>query len=82
MFIDNVHKGYITKLGEIDSIQTVAILNNQSAYHAFTKDNVFEQQVNKHTTNVFTFKGRYSSDTFQGIMPNTGASNVLFAKEP
>jgi hypothetical protein len=42
MSIDDVHKGYMTELGEIDGIQTVAILNNQSAYHAFTKDNVFE----------------------------------------
>jgi hypothetical protein len=64
MFINDVHKEYLTKLGEIDSIQTVAILNNQSAYYAFIKDNVFEQQVNKHTTDVFTFKGRYLSDTF------------------
>jgi hypothetical protein len=28
MFINNVHKRYITELGEIDSIQTVAILND------------------------------------------------------
>jgi hypothetical protein len=62
--IDNVYEGYVTELGEINSIQTIAILNNQSAYYAFTKDNVFEQQVNKHTTDVFTFKGCYSSDTF------------------
>jgi hypothetical protein len=60
----------------------VAILNDQSAYHAFTKDNVFEQQVDKHTTDVFTFEGRYSSDTFQGIMPDTGASGVSSAGEP
>jgi hypothetical protein len=43
MSIDDVHKGYLTKLREIDGIQTVAILNDQSVYHAFTKDNVFEQ---------------------------------------
>jgi hypothetical protein len=82
MFIDDIHKGYITELGEIDSIQTVAILNDQSAYYALTKDDVFDQQVNKHTTNVFTFEGRYSSNTFQGIMPNTGASGVSSAREP
>jgi hypothetical protein len=82
MFINDVHKGYITELGEIDGIQTVAILNNQLAYYAFTKDNVFEQQVNKHTTDVFTFEGRYLSDTFQGIMPDTGASGVSSAGEP
>jgi hypothetical protein len=64
MFINNIHKGYITKLGEIDSIQTVALLNDQLVYYALTKDDVFNQQVNKHTTNVFTFKSCYSSDTF------------------
>jgi hypothetical protein len=42
MFINNVHKGYMTELGEINGIQTVAILNNQSVYYAFTKDNVFD----------------------------------------
>jgi hypothetical protein len=82
MFINDVHKGYMTELGKIDGIQTVAILNNQSAYYAFTKNNIFKQQVDKHTTDVFTFKGCYSSDTFQGIMLDTGASDVLFAGEP
>jgi hypothetical protein len=28
MSIDNVHKRYVTELGEINSIQTVAILND------------------------------------------------------
>jgi hypothetical protein len=28
MFINNVYKGYVTELGEIDNIETVAILNN------------------------------------------------------
>jgi hypothetical protein len=64
MSIDDVHEGYMTELGEIDGIQTVAILNNQSAYYALTKDDVFNQQVDEHTTDVFTFEGRYSSDTF------------------
>jgi hypothetical protein len=82
MSIDDVHEGYVTELGEINSIQTMAILNNQSTYYAFIKNNVFKQQVNKHTTDVFTFEGCYSSNTFQGIMPNTGASNVSSAKEP
>jgi hypothetical protein len=42
MSIDDVHKGYMTELGEIDGIQTVAILNDQSVYHALTKDDVFD----------------------------------------
>jgi hypothetical protein len=28
MSINDVHEGYVTELGEIDGIQTVAILNN------------------------------------------------------
>jgi hypothetical protein len=82
MSIDDIHKRYMTELREIDSIQTVAILNNQLAYYALTKDDVFDQQVDKHTIDVFTFKGCYSSDTFQDIMPNTGASGVSSAEEP
>jgi hypothetical protein len=82
MSINDVHKGYVTKLGEIDGIQTVAILNDQSVYHAFIKNNVFEQQVNKHTTDVFIFKDCYLSNTFQSIMPDTGASGVSSAKKP
>jgi hypothetical protein len=60
----------------------MAILNNQLIYYAFTKNNVFKQQVNKHTIDVFTFKGRYSSNTFQGIIPDTKAFGVSFAREP
>jgi hypothetical protein len=41
MFINDVHKRYLTKLREIDGIQTVAILNDQLVYYAFIKDNVF-----------------------------------------
>jgi hypothetical protein len=28
MFINDIHKGYITKLREINNIQTIAILND------------------------------------------------------
>jgi hypothetical protein len=86
---DNVHEGYLTELGEVDGLQTVSILNDQSAYHVFTKDNIFEQQkqvqqqqVDEQITDVFTFDSRYSSDIFQGIMPDTGASGVSSAGEP
>ena len=48
MSIDNalysLYRSYITELGEIDNIQIVFILNNHSAYYAFTKDNIFKQQ--------------------------------------
>ena len=37
-----LYRGYITELGEINGIQTVSILNNYSAYYAFTRDNIFK----------------------------------------
>jgi hypothetical protein len=40
----SIHKGFITELGGINRAQTMSILNDQSVYHAFTKDNVFEEQ--------------------------------------
>jgi hypothetical protein len=37
-----LYKAYITELEEIDSVQTVFILNNYSVYYTFTKDNMFK----------------------------------------
>jgi hypothetical protein len=59
----------------------VSILNDQSVYHTFTKEDVFKTEPTI-TTDVFTFEDRYSSDIFQGIMPDTGASGVSLAREP
>jgi hypothetical protein len=72
---DGIHEGYLTEIGDIDGVQTVSILNDQSVYHAFTKEDVFKTEPTA-TADVFTFEDRYSSDIFQGIMPDTGASGV------
>ncbi|KAJ5900234.1 uncharacterized protein N7473_004304 [Penicillium subrubescens] len=80
---DNRHKGFLTELGEVDGIRIISILNDQSAYHFFTKDDIFQQrQANGQAIKVFTLDNRYSSDTFQGIIPDTGASSVSSASEP
>jgi hypothetical protein len=61
----DIHEGFITELRGINGAQTVSILNDQSVYHAFTKDNVFEEQQNdRQITSIFTFDNRYSSETF------------------
>jgi hypothetical protein len=37
-----LYRAYMTELGEINSVQTVFILNDHSVYHAFTKDDMFK----------------------------------------
>ncbi|RKF78675.1 integrase and RNaseH domain-containing protein [Golovinomyces cichoracearum] len=75
------------KFGEINGAQTVAILRYQSVFHTITKADVFNQpDVNPmfRLTNdsAFTFNDRYTSDTFQGIMPDSGAAGVSTVGAP
>ena len=56
------------------------ILNDQAAFHGFTKTDLFSQE-RLELTNQFFFHDRYSSETFQGIMPDTGAAGVSTAGE-
>ena len=48
--------------------------------HRFMKTDVFSQEPAE-PANQFYFKDRYFSETFQGIMPDTGAAGVLMAGE-
>jgi hypothetical protein len=84
MTIEDIeHEGFLTELGEVDGARIISILNDQSTYHFFTKDDIFQQrQADGQAMDVFTLDNRYSSDTFQGIMPDTGASGVSSAGEP
>jgi hypothetical protein len=61
----------------VKGLETIAILNNQSAMHWITKTNIFKTE-----NSTFTVSGRYSSDVFQGIMPDSGAAGVSTAGEP
>jgi hypothetical protein len=70
---------YVTKLREINRPETVAILNNYSVFHSFTKTDVFNLLAKP---SAFTFDSRYSSETFQGIMPDSGAAGVFTAGQP
>jgi hypothetical protein len=70
---------YVTELREINRLKTVAILNNYSVFYSFTKTNVFNLPAEP---SAFTFDSRYSSKTFQGIMPDSEAAGVFTAEQP
>jgi hypothetical protein len=54
-------------------------LNNAATAHAITGINVYKDEGAKEATYLFTFNTRYGAETFQGIMPNTGAAGVSTA---
>ncbi len=69
---------FMAELGEVDGTQTMSILDTRSTLHAVTKeDGLGEERPSEYS--AFTFTDRYSSDTFQGIMPDTGAAGVSTA---
>ncbi|TAQ84457.1 hypothetical protein B7494_g7204, partial [Chlorociboria aeruginascens] len=74
------HTTFLTELGSIDGRKLVSIRNDQAAYHALTKDDKF-QQTKVQDSSTFTFD-RYSSDKFQGIMPDSRAAGISSAGEP
>ena len=70
---------FMTEFGNVNGYELLSTLDNQAVVHATTKENFFQKPQN---TEIFTFEDRYSSDTFQGIMPDSGASGVSTAGEP
>jgi hypothetical protein len=66
---------YLTSYSMIDSNNIIAILNEQAILHGFTKTDMFNQRPLE-SADQFYFQNHYSLETFQGIMPNTGAAGV------
>lgn len=64
----------------VDAIKTIALLNNQSTLHALTKQDSFHGSHEEKAT--FLSGDRYSSSTLQGIIPDTGASEISTAGIP
>ena len=58
----------------------VTILNNQLILHLVIREDIFNEEPNK--TLTFTFNNCYLSNTFQGIMPDNGATGVLTTRNP
>ena len=70
---------FFTEYGQIDGLQTISVLSDQSVFHAVTKIDVFNEPTEN---SVFTFNDRYSANIFQGIMPDSGAAGVSTAGKP
>jgi hypothetical protein len=70
---------YITELGEVDGIQTVIILNNQSIFHFIIKLDIFNKLKE---SSIFSFNDKYSANVFYSIMSDTRATGVFIAGEP
>jgi hypothetical protein len=73
---------YITELGEVNDLGTVAILNDYLVFYALTKADLFNVPKPSKPLLAFIFNDRYSLSIFQGIMPNSGAVGVLTARRP
>ncbi|KAI1007484.1 hypothetical protein K3495_g736 [Podosphaera aphanis] len=72
-------ENFFTEFGILNGTATIAILHDQSVLHAISQQNPFDPTVYcnpRETNNVFTLNHRYSSDNFQGIMPESGAAGV------
>jgi hypothetical protein len=70
---------YLTELSEVNSIQTIAILNNQFIFHFITKSDIFNKPKE---SSIFSFNNRYSVNVFHSIMPDTRATGVSTVGKP
>ena len=76
---NNYPDQYLTELSEVNSIQTVIILNNQFIFHSIIKLDIFNELKE---SSIFFFNNKYSANIFYGIMPDTKAAEVFIAGEP
>jgi hypothetical protein len=69
------------EFGEINSIETVIFLNNQSMLYTITKIDIFNEPKGV-PISAFMFNSRYSSTTFQSIILDNRAAGVSIASLP
>ena len=70
---------YFTEYSEVDSTQTVTVLNDQSTLHSITKLDIFNKLKESF---IFSFNNKYSANIFYSIMLDIRAVEVFIAKEP
>jgi len=70
---------YFTKYGEVNGIQTITVLNDQSMLHFITKSDIFNKLKE---SSAFSFDDRYLANVFYGIMPDIRAAGVSIVGEP
>jgi hypothetical protein len=56
------------------------MLNNAATLHALTGEDPYREKA-REESHLFTFYSRYDGETFQGIMPDTGAAGTSTAGE-
>jgi hypothetical protein len=76
---NNYPNQYLTELSEVNSIQTITILNNQFTFYFIIKLDVFNKPKE---SSAFSFNNRYLANVFYSIMPDTRAAKVSTVKEP
>ena len=70
---------YLTELGKVNGIQTIAILNNQSIFYFIIKLDIFNELKE---SSIFSFNNRYLVNVFYSIILDTRAAGVFIAREP
>jgi hypothetical protein len=76
---NNYPNQYLTELSEVNSIQIIAILNNQSTFYSIIKLDVFNELKK---SSIFSFNNRYSANIFYSIIPDIRAAGVFTVREP
>ncbi|KAF7926616.1 hypothetical protein EAE99_005811 [Botrytis elliptica] len=77
---------HFTEIGSVNGAYVAELLGRQSLMHTYLQNDQFNQSYEKYeksddSNEVFQFQDRYSANTFQGIIPDTGASGVSTAGE-
>ena len=70
---------YLIELSEVDGIQTIIILSNQSTFYSIIKSDIFNKLKESST---FSFNDRYLANIFHGIILDTEAAGVSTVGEP
>ena len=76
---NNYPNQYLTKLSEVNSIQIVIILSDQSTFYSITKLDIFNELKESF---IFSFNNRYSVNVFYGIMLDIRAAGISIVREP
>ena len=76
---DYLPNQYFIEYSEVDSTQTIAVLNDQSTLYFITKLDIFNKLKE---SSAFFFNNRYLANVFHGIMLDIGVARVFTAGEP
>lgn len=67
----------VTELGDVDGLHAAKTLLEQATRYAITGEDIWQETLQTPTTfTTFNLQSRYNHMTFEGILPDTGASGV------